>query len=205
MLAKATTAGLVQYRVIDLRRFGLGARQQVDDMPYGGGEGMILRVEPLVAALEFAHSQSSSKAKVILLSPRGHLFKQQLAQNIADSQADLVLVGGRYTGYDERLLNWVDCSISIGQYVLTGAELPALVVVDAVVRLIKGVVGDQSRYLESYSDKNQVGYPQYTRPAVYRELAVPSVLKTGHHQEIAKWRQKQIDEFKLPPQTPFSK
>ena len=205
MLAKATAEGLVEYRLINLRHFGLGARSQVDDIPYGGGQGMILRIEPLVAALEFAQAQSPKKAKVILLSPRGHLFEHKLAQTIADSQSDLILVGGRYTGYDERLLNWVDYSISIGQYVLTGAELPALVVIDAVVRLMQGVVSDQSRHLESYSGSHLVGYPQYTRPAVYRKLAVPEILKTGHHQEIAKWRQKQIDEFKLSFKPPFEK
>ena len=198
MLAKAQVAQLVQYSVLDLRDFGLGTRKQVDDIPYGGGEGMILRIEPLAAAIESVWAQSQTKARVILLSPRGHLFEHQLAESIAADGQDLILVGGRYTGYDERLLHWVDCPISIGRYVLTGAELPALVVVDAVVRLMEGVVGDQSRYLESYRDQNQVGYPQYTRPAVYRQLAVPEVLKTGHHQEIDSWRQKQINDFKLP-------
>ena len=198
MLAKAVAGGQLAYEVVDLRQYGLGARRQVDDLPYGGGAGMILRIEPLVAAIEAIKAQTTADCQVILLTPRGHLFDQGRAQALASQPTDLILVGGRYTGYDERLRQWVDLSLSIGNYVLTGSELPALVVADALVRLIPGVLGGDSRQQESHSQQlGQVGYPQYTRPAVFRQLAVPDVLLTGHHGQIEAWRQSQIKNFKL--------
>lgn len=142
MLAKAQLANIVKFHVIDLRQFGLGRRRQVDDTPYGGGGGMILRIEPLVAAIEFAKQKTSQSSKVLLLTPRGQLFKQAMAFELAKAQLDLILIGGRYEGYDERIVGWVDQQISIGQFVLTGSELPALVVTDSIVRLLDGVLAD---------------------------------------------------------------
>lgn len=200
MLAKANLQGIVEFELIDLRQFGIGPRQQVDDTPYGGGDGMILRIEPLVAAIEAAQATCKTKARVILLTPRGKLFKQERAQVLADSTENLILIGGRYEGYDERLFNWTDEQISIGNYVLTGAELPALIVVDSVVRLIKGVLGGEtSAYNESFSDPAQlaVEHPQYTKPQTFRDLKVPPVLLSGNHQSIKEWRNQQVEDFKL--------
>ena len=199
MLAKARHQGIVNFQAVDLRQFGLGLRRQVDDTPYGGGEGMILKIEPLVAAVESVQNHVTKSARVILLTPRGRSFKQADAQNLADLKQDLILVGGRYEGYDERLVNWVDDQFSIGPYVLTGSELPALVVVDSVVRLLDGVLGSsQSLQEESFGDLNQtVEYPQYTKPRVFRDLDVPSILLSGNHQDIAVWRAEQTKDFKL--------
>lgn len=197
MLAKAVADGLVTFEVVDLRSFGIGPRRQVDDLPYGGGEGMILRIEPLVAAIEFVRGVSQREVCVILLTPRGHLLTQKRVVDLAQQPTDLILLGGRYTGYDERLTHWADLSISIGEYVLTGSELPSLVLADALVRLQEGVVDCGSRHLESHSQPGRVGYPQYTRPISFRDLEVPEVLRTGHHQQIAAWRDEQIKKFKL--------
>ena len=192
MLAKATALKIVRFELIDLRQFGLGRRRQVDDTPYGGGSGMVLRIEPLVAALEDARAQSHD-AEVVLLTPRGQLFKQATARSLAQSERDLILIGGRYEGYDERLVNWIDRQISIGHYVLTGSELPALVVADSVVRLLDGVLGGaDSAEDESFNvSEARLEYPQYTKPEVFHDLIVPAVLLSGNHQEIAAWRRQQ--------------
>ncbi|MCY4088702.1 MAG: tRNA (guanosine(37)-N1)-methyltransferase TrmD [Candidatus Saccharibacteria bacterium] len=197
MLAKAQLAGIVQFNVIDLRQFGLGKRRQVDDTPYGGGGGMILRVEPLVAVLEFIKQKTVNPTKVILLTPRGKLFKQAKAFDLAQSDSDLILIGGRYEGYDERIVAWVDEQISIGQYILTGSELPSLLVVDSVVRLLDGVLASPSSIEnESFvTSDNQIEYPQYTKPEIFRDLSVPPVLLTGHHSQIEAWRKQQTRKF----------
>ena len=189
MLAKAAGRGLVGFDLVDLRRFGIGRRRQVDDTPYGGGPGMILRIEPLVAALEDAKSRLA-EAEVILLTPRGRLFEQAEAESLAASAKNLILVGGRYEGYDERLADWSDRQISIGRYVLTGAELPALIVADSVVRLLEGVLGGEgSLEEESFAaGRPEPEYPQYTKPEVFRGRSVPAVLLSGNHQAIAEWR-----------------
>ena len=193
MLAKATQMGAVRLDCVDLRQFGLGPRRQVDDTPYGGGGGMILRIEPLVAAIEAVQQQAERPTQVVLLTPRGQLFKQADARALADSDADLILLGGRYEGYDERLVHFVDQQFSIGQYVLTGAELPALVVTDAVVRLLPNVLGapDACQNDSFATAEATIEHPQYTKPEVFRNLAVPEVLKSGHHQAIDAWRKEQ--------------
>ena len=197
MLAKASLNQIVQYKLIDLRDYGLGVRRQVDDTPYGGGDGMILRIEPLVAAIEDLQNQFQEKADVVLLTPRGKLFSQEKACQLAESNKNLILLGGRYTGYDERLVNWADHQVSIGNYVLTGSDLPALVVVDAVVRLFDGVLGGDSRQLESFSSAQiKKGHPQYTKPEVFRDLKVPQVLTSGNHQAIDAWRKERISKPK---------
>ena len=199
MLAKAAGLGIADFAAVDLRRFGLGSRQQVDDTPYGGGGGMILRIEPLVAAIEAIQENSAGTALVVLLTPRGKLFEQADAQALADSGRDLILIGGRYEGYDERVVDWVDHRFSIGRYVLTGSELPALVVADSVVRLLDGVLGNPEGVVnESFSDSpTAIEYPQYTKPEVFRGLSVPEVLRSGNHGEIAAWRQTQSDNFEV--------
>jgi tRNA (guanine37-N1)-methyltransferase len=187
MLWKASKNQLVEYGLINLRDFGQGTRKTVDDTPYGGGDGMLLKVEPLVAAIEKAQT-SNPNAKKILLTPRGEVFNQTKAQVLSKEQG-LILICGRYEGYDERVVEFVDQQISIGQFVLTGGELPAMMVLDSVVRLIPGVLGgEESAQKESFGDGETVEHPHYTRPEEFRGLKVPDVLLSGDHQAIEQWR-----------------
>lgn len=189
MLWKASDKGIVEYNVIDLRQFGLGNRKTVDDTPYGGGDGMLLKPEPVVAAIEHA-KEHDPDAVVLLPTPRGKMYKQSDAKRLSASGKGLIIVCPRYEGYDERITNWVDEQVCIGNYVLTGGELPALTIIDSVVRLLPGVLGGEtSAEIESFhEDDESVEYPQYTRPVEFRGLKVPEVLQNGHHAEIAKWR-----------------
>jgi tRNA (guanine37-N1)-methyltransferase len=188
MLHKAKEKGIVEYRYINLRDFGLGPRKTVDDTPYGGGDGMLFKPEPLVAAIESA-KEKSPDAKVILMTPRGERFNQAKASELARDKKDLIFVCARYEGYDERVVGYIDEQISIGDYVLTGGELAAMVVVDAVVRLLPGVLGgEKSAELESFSDGKTLEHPHYTRPEEFRGKKVPDVLLSGNHAAIEKWR-----------------
>ena len=191
MLHKAQQIKAVEFIYINLRDFGLGPRKQVDDTPYGGGDGMVLRPEPVVAAIEHAKKQSP-KAKVILPTPRGKLYKQSMAKKLAASQQDLILVCPRYEGYDERITDYVDEQLCIGNYILTGGELPTLIIIDSVVRLLPGVLGGEtSAEKESFQDDDvAIEHPQYTRPEEFRGKKVPNVLLSGHHAEIEAWRAK---------------
>lgn len=191
MLRKAQKSKLVQYELIKLRDFGIGPRKQVDDTPYGGGDGMVLRIEPLVEAIKRAKFKlQTSNFKVVLMTPRGKKFNQAKAKQLAKLD-NLILVCGRYEGYDERVTKFVDERISIGDYVLTGGELPAMVVIDAVTRLLPGVLGGAtSAELESFSQPGVIEYPHYTRPEVFRGLKVPNVLLSGDHAKIETWRRK---------------
>ncbi len=187
MIWKARERKLVEINLIDLRNFGLGARRTVDDTPYGGGDGMVLKVEPVVAAIESA-KKTNPNAKVIILTPSGKRFNQSIAGKLA-KESGLILVTGHYEGFDERILGYADMELSIGDYVLTGGELPAMIITDAVVRLIPGVLGgEQSAHDESFSDPNLLEYPHYTRPVEFRGSVVPEVLQNGNHAEINKWR-----------------
>lgn len=192
MMWKAQEAKAVEFECIDLRTFGLGARRTVDDTPYGGGDGMLLKPEPLVSAIEHAKMQSPN-AKVFLPTPRGKLLKQSWCKQLAADKQDMIIVCPRYEGYDERVTNWVDEQFCIGNYVLTGGEIPAMVLTDAVVRLLPGVLGGaQSAEIESFQqDDMNIEFPQYTRPEEFRGLKVPDILLSGHHAEIEKWRREQ--------------
>lgn len=188
MLWKAQKDNLIQFELINLRDYGLGPRKQVDDTPYGGGDGMLLMPEPLFEAINEA-KKNIPNARVILMTPRGESFKQKLAKEMADSNDDYVFVCGRYEGFDERVFEVADGAISIGDYVLTGGELPAMVIIDSITRLIPGVLGgENSALIESFSDGETLEFPQYTRPSEYEGLKVPEVLLSGNHGEIAKWR-----------------
>ncbi len=189
MLWKAQTKGLVAYKFINLRDFGLGLRKQVDDTPYGGGDGMLLKPEPVVAAIEQA-KKADPTARVILPTPRGKLYKQSDAKRLAVDGKGLIIICPRYEGYDERITKWVDASFCIGNYVLTGGELPAMVIIDSVVRLLPGVLGGEtSAEIESFqADDVAVEFPQYTRPEDYKGLKVPKVLLSGNHAAIEAWR-----------------
>ncbi len=189
MLWKAADKGIVEYNFINLRDFGVGPRQQVDDTPYGGGDGMLMMIEPLVAAIEHAKSRSP-EARVILPTPRGKVYKQSDAKRLASKDQDIILVCPRYEGYDERVTAWIDEQFCIGGYILTGGELPAMIVIDSVVRLLPGVLGgENSADIESFQDDDiSIEYPQYTRPEEFRDMKVPNILLTGHHEKIAQWR-----------------
>lgn len=189
MLWKAQKDGIVEYSCINLRDYGLGKRKTVDDTPYGGGDGMLLMIEPLMKAVETA-KKNDPKAKVILMTPRGNTWVQSKAKNYADSEQGLIIICGRYEGYDERITSVVDEQISIGNYVLTGGEIPAMIVTDSVVRLLPGVLGGEtSAEVESFvTDDKTVEAPQYTRPAEFNGMKVPEVLLNGNHAEIDSWR-----------------
>ncbi len=191
MMWKAQEKGVVEFKTIDLRDFGLGPRKQVDDTPYGGGDGMLLKPEPLFAAVEAAKEYDHT-AKVVLMTPRGQRWKQSLAQEWATDEQGLIFICGRYEGYDERIVSLVDEQVSVGDYVLTGGELPAMTIIDSVVRLLPGVLGgEKSAEIESFSDGETLEFPQYTRPEEFRGMKVPEVLLSGHHGEIEKWREAQ--------------
>jgi len=188
MLWKAQQRGLVELTTIDLRQFGLGPRRTVDDTPYGGGDGMLLRVEPLWEAVRYAKERDPT-AKVLIMTPRGQRWNQALAQQYSQTDHGYIFICGRYEGYDERIMQVVDQALRVGDYVLTGGELPAMTIIDSIVRLIPGVLGgEMSAAIESFSDGQTLEFPQYTRPEVWQGMAVPEVLLSGHHGNIAAWR-----------------
>ena len=181
--------GLVTVRTRDLREFGLGRHRSVDDTPYGGGAGMVMRVEPIVAAIEAVKRPDSL---VILMDPGGEVFSQARAADLANRR-HLVFVCPRYEGVDERIRSFVDMELSIGDYVVTGGELPALVVIDAVMRLLPGAIDELSTAEESFS-AGLLEYPQYTRPPTYRGIDVPEILTSGDHGAVADWRRERALE-----------
>lgn len=189
MLWKAQEQGAVTFELVDLRQFGLGPRKQVDDPPYGGGDGMLLMIEPMVAAIEFVKSKSNN-VRIILPTPRGTTYKQSDAKRLAAAGEDIAILCPRYEGYDERVTDWIDEQFSIGNYVLTGGELPAMVMADSIVRLLPGVLGGvTSAEIESFQkDDSNIEFPQYTRPEEFRGIRVPDVLLSGHHAQIDQWR-----------------
>jgi tRNA (guanine37-N1)-methyltransferase len=186
ILGKAGEKGLLSIVATDIRDFAPGKHRVTDDAPYGGGAGMVMKAEPLIGAIEAAKARLPG-AKVILLSPRGQTFDQQKARGIA-AQGAVILVCGRYEGVDERALSVIDEELSLGDFVLTGGELGALIVVDAVARLIPGVLGNaESAQTESF-ESGLLEHPHYTRPPEFRGLPVPEVLQGGDHARIARWR-----------------
>jgi len=191
---RAIENGLIAVNAVDLRRFAHDERGTVDDKPYGGGPGMLMKVEPLFEALD-AMSAEEPKARVVLTTPRGRLFDQSLARELAGEER-LILVCGHYEGVDQRFIDAkVDCEVSIGDYVLTNGNLAAMVIIDAVARLLPGVLGcDGSSEDESFSG-GLLEYPQYTRPELYRDLAVPEILLSGDHGKIAAWRKREAERL----------
>lgn len=188
MMWKAQDKGLVEFEFVNLRDFGLGPHKSVDDTPYGGGDGMLLRVEPVFAAVE-AVKKKDPAAKVILPTPVGEVWAQEKAAKLAKEGGHFIILCPHYEGYDERILSLVDLKVSLGKYVLTGGELPALIIIDSVTRLIPGVLGgEQSAEIESFSEGDNLEFPQYTKPAEFRGMKVPEILLSGNHGAIAKWR-----------------
>jgi tRNA (guanine37-N1)-methyltransferase len=188
ILGRARARGLVDIRVHDLREHAAGRHRVTDEPPFGGGGGMILKPEPLAAAIDTLRAASGAAAHVILLGPAGRPFSQAVAREMA-RRPHLVLVCGRYEGVDERVSEQlVDEELSIGDYVLTGGEPAALVVADAVTRLLPGVLGDEDAPAHDSFARGLLEHPQYTRPEVFRGAAVPEVLRSGDHGRIARWR-----------------
>jgi tRNA (guanine37-N1)-methyltransferase len=190
ILKRAQARGLLTVRVIDLRQFGIGRHRVCDDYPFGGGPGMVMRVDVVVPAVEWAMAQSQEPARLLWMSPQGRLLDQPWCRELAQS-SHLILVAGHYEGIDQRAFDILGGEeVSIGNYVLTGGEIPAMVVLDAVARLIPGALGDaESARQDSFSEGwPLLEGPQYTRPSEYRGHRVPEVLLSGHHAKIAAWR-----------------
>lgn len=190
LLKKAREKGLIEIAVHDIRNYAEGRHRMTDDYPYGGGSGMVMKVEPIARALDDA-VQDREAAKIILLTPRGKVFDQTMAGELS-AASRIVLICGRYEGVDERVRDHLaDDEISVGDYVLTGGELPAMIIVDAVSRLVPGVLGNcESAATESFS-AGLLEYPQYTRPADFRGWKVPEVLLSGNHRVIDAWRRRE--------------
>jgi tRNA (guanine37-N1)-methyltransferase len=194
VLGRAVEAGLIRVDRIELRAFGEGNHRMVDDRPFGGGPGMVLRAEPVVQAIEAAQAGHGPAVRTIIMSPQGRPFDQALAQELADSPDGFILVCGRYEGIDERALDVLQPEeVSLGDFVLSGGEAAAIAMLDATARLVPGVLGhaDSSKE-DSFSGPDGVlDHPHYTRPAVWRGLAVPEVLLGGNHGAIRAWRRAQ--------------
>ena len=190
ILAKAIEKGLIEVRTINIRDFALDKHRIVDDAPYGGGQGMVMKVEPIARAIEQVKSEDPS-VRTIYLTPEGKPLNQEMARQLS-SRSHLILLCGRYEGVDERARElFVDEEISIGDYVLTGGELAAMVLIDAVSRLLPGVLGSDRSAEEDSFFGSLLEYPQYTRPATFRGYEVPEVLLSGNHQAISLWRRKE--------------
>jgi len=194
IIRRARAAGLVETKAHDLRRWTSDKHHVVDDRPFGGGEGMVLKPEPIFAAVQELtgcgnRTEYSPETRVVLLSPQGRVFTQEVAQDLSQNASQIVLICGRYEGVDERVSEALATDeISIGDYVLSGGEPAAIVVIDSVVRLLPGALGNEtSAENESFSD-GKLGHPQYTRPTEFSGMSVPDVLLTGNHGEIARWR-----------------
>lgn len=188
ILKRAQEKGAVQYFIWNIRDFSQNKHKKVDDRPYGGGPGMVMKPQPVFSAIEAVEKQATTTAKKILLTPQGTKFSQQIAHELS-KEAHLILICGHYEGFDERIRIGLDATeISIGDYILSGGEIPAMVVIDAVVRLVPGVLGDaESPNDESFSS-GLLEYPQFTRPVDFRGMKVPEILLSGNHGNIRQWR-----------------
>lgn len=191
MLGIARDKGALEFLTHDLRHWALpGIHRQIDDAPYGGGSGMVLRPEPVFEGVESVTAMDRRSPMVILMTPQGERFTQARAEHLATRER-LLLVCGRYEGFDERIRSLADLELSIGDYVLTGGEIAAMVVADAVTRLLPGVLGGETSVEDESFTTGLLEYPHYTRPAEYRGMVVPEVLRSGDHAKIADWRREQ--------------
>ena len=189
IIGRAVASGLIDVKIRDLRDFTTDRHRVVDDVPYGGGPGMVLKPDPIFRALDAIEIDRGAPLAVVLTSPQGRRFTQTEAQRLS-GLAHLVLLCGRYEGFDDRVRERVTEELSIGDYVLTGGELPALVVVDAVARLVPGVVGDEQSVADDSFSRGLLDFPQFTRPPAIGDLRVPDVLLSGNHAEIRRWRKR---------------
>jgi tRNA (guanine37-N1)-methyltransferase len=195
IIARAQKNKLINIQIHDLRRWTTDKHKSVDDTPYGGGAGMILKVEPLYKALKELAPRKKKSRKIILTSAKGKTFNQGIAKSYAKNLKEIIIVCGRYEGVDERIKEFIDEELSIGNYVLTGGEIPAMAIVDASMRLLPDVLGNKDSLVnESHNKSGLLEYPQYTKPQYFKTrkktLSVPKELLSGNHQKIKKWRQK---------------
>jgi tRNA (guanine37-N1)-methyltransferase len=188
LIGRAQNSGVITVRAHNLRDYGIGNYRQVDDTPYGGGSGMVMRPEPLAFAIDALMSEHPKLLK-IMMSPQGERLDQQVVRELADSGPGLLLIAGRYEGIDARVLTMIDREISVGDYVLSGGELPAMVVIEAVTRLLPGVLGNPESLAEESFASGLLEYPQFTRPEEFRGTRVPEVLLSGDHGRIRAWRE----------------
>lgn len=191
IIKKAQEKGIIETRLINFRDFATDKHKTVDDTPYGGGGGMVLKPQPIFDAVDYLLQDVADRPPIILLSPQGEPYTQRKAEQLA-KHSHLILICGHYEGFDERIRqNLATDEISIGDYVLTGGELPAMVIIDSVSRLVPGVLGNEHSAVEDSFSSGLLEYPQYTRPAEYRGWKVPEVLLSGNHQKIAEWRRQE--------------
>ncbi|OYD27188.1 tRNA (guanine37-N1)-methyltransferase [Mycoplasma testudineum] len=191
IIGKAIENKLIEVNIVDWRHFATGKQKKVDDTVYGGGKGMLLKVEPIKLALD------TVKGIKILVSPQGKVFNQEMAQKLASENNEITFIAGRYEGFDERILNYVDEEISLGDFIVTGGELPSMIMADSIIRLVDGVIKKESHELESFNN-NLLDFAQYTKPRNFEGYEVPEVLVNGNHAEIEKWRKEsQIRKTKL--------
>ena len=190
IIKRAVNNNLVEINIHNIRDYSKDPHKKVDDTPYGGGSGMVLMCQPIFDAVKSLRSDNS---KIILLTPSGKLYKQSVAFNLSHEK-HLILICGHYEGFDERIKSICNMEISIGDYILTGGEVPAMVIIDSVTRLIDGVIKKESYECDSFTD-NLLDYPTYTKPRIYEGLEVPSVLVNGDHDKISKWRRKEQVEI----------
>lgn len=190
IIKRSTQSGIVEFRYVNFRDYAADRHRTVDDTPYGGGDGMVLKPEPLFAAVDAIAEEAGCRPHTIITSPQGEPFQQRIAEELSTEQ-ELLFICGHYEGFDDRILTLADRELSLGDYVLTGGELAAMVMIDATVRLIPGVLGgENSARNDSFVDP-LLDFPQYTKPAEFRGMAVPEVLLSGHHARIEKWRREQ--------------
>ncbi len=192
LLKKAIDAGLVDIRLWNFRDWATDRHQSVDDTPYGGGPGMLIRCEPVYACVEAVQQDACEPGRLVMLTPQGRRLDQQVIRELA-AEPRLLLLCGRYEGFDERIVEGLKpLEVSVGDFICNGGEVPAMLVIDAVIRLVPGVLGDETSHkYDSFSETGQLEYPQYTRPREFRGMTVPEVLLGGNHQEIARWRAEQ--------------
>lgn len=193
IIKKAQENGFVTLKFINIRDFGIGTHKTVDDTVYGGGKGMLMKVDVLHSAIKAARDPHAKNEKVYLMSAQGQTFTQSTAKKLSTLD-HLILICAHYEGVDSRILDYIDGEISIGDFVLTGGEIPAMLIIDSVVRLVTGVLDPEATHHESFSSNdagNLLEYPQYTRPAMYEGKEVPEVLQSGNHQAIAAWKEEQ--------------
>jgi len=193
IIKRACEKGLLSIELTDIRDFAADKRRSVDDKPYGGGPGMVMIPGPVFDAVEQVQAKSQPADEVILLTPQGQRLEQELIKRLAEKQR-LILIAGHYEGFDERIRSLATLEISIGDYVLSGGEIPAMVVVDAITRLLPGALGDENSHEEESFTLGMLEYPQYTRPVEFRGMKVPEVLLSGNHQQIKHWRRQQAQE-----------
>ena len=193
ILGRAQRSGLVEIRVHQLRDYAKDKHHTVDDRPFGGGPGMVMKAEPLVDAIEHLRGEGENRAHVVFLTPEGARLNQPTVQRFVETHSRLLLISGHYEGIDERVRQgWIDEEISVGDYILSNGTLPALILIDALVRIIPGVLGNEdSAGADSFGEEGLLEGPQYTRPEDFRGMKVPQVLLSGHHAEIRKWQKSQ--------------